>query len=284
MNVYEVVTERIVEALSKGVVPWRKPWSSLMPRNLVSGKEYRGVNILLLQSTPFLSPYWLTYRQAKALGGTVKRGVRGCPVVFFARREAEERDGRTRECFILRYFTAFNLEQTEGIEAPALAQPTHFNPIEKCEQVLATYKSPPRIEHGGSQACYFPAHDRVQLPPRGAFDRSEDYYATLFHELAHSSGASHRLGRKGVVDAARFASHAYSVEELVAEIGAAFLCAHTGISPLTFDQSTSYIWFWTSKLRLEPRMIVEASSQAAKAVDLILGRAAEKVETTEEAA
>lgn len=283
MNVYEIITDRILDALRGGVVPWRRPWSSSLPKNLVSGREYRGVNVLLLQSTPFLSPYWLTFRQAKTLGGSVKRGVRGCPIVYWNVRENEE-DGRKRERAFLRHFTVFNLEQCEGIEAPAPIERPAFNPIERCEEVLSAYQDPPLIHHGGSQAFYLPSQDRIQLPARGAFDRTEEYYSTMFHELVHSSGAAHRLARKGVVDGARFASHAYSKEELVAEIGAAFLCAHTGIAPQTFDNSHAYISFWMSALIGDSRMVIEASSHAAKAVDLIRGKSAETVETSEEAA
>lgn len=283
MNAYTIITDRILEALSKGIVPWRQPWSCSMPRNIVSNREYRGVNVLLLQSSGFSSPFWMTFRQAKTLNGSVKRGEHGCPIIYWNVCDAEEEDKGKRHAF-LRYFTVFNLEQTEGIAAPPQVERAPFNPIDKCEEVLTTYKDCPRIEHGGNRAFYLPAHDRVQLPPRGAFDRAEDYYATLYHELAHASGARHRLARPGVVDAARFASHAYSKEELVAEIGAAFLCAHAGIAPQTFDQSAAYISFWASALKSDPRMVVDASSQAAKAVDLILGRMAMKVEHTEEAA
>lgn len=285
MNVvYTIITDRILDALSKGVVPWKQTWTTSPPKNLASKREYRGVNVLLLQSMGFASPYWITFNQCKVLKGSVKKGQRGCPVIYWNVREKEEDDGTKRDRFLLRYFTVFNIEQTEGIEAPPHPERAPFNPIEKCEEVLTSYKHGPRIEHGGSRAFYLPAHDRVQLPPRGAFDKSEDYYATLFHEIAHSTGAAHRLNRKGVVDGARFASHAYSHEELVAEIGAAFLAAHCGISPATFDSSTSYISFWASAIKADPRMVVDASSQAAKAVDLILGRVAEKVEQAEEAA
>lgn len=284
MNVYEIVTNRILDSLKEGVVPWRKSWSCSTPKNIVSGREYRGVNVLLLNATPFMSPYWVTFKQARALGGTIKRGVHGCPIVYWNVRETEGDNGKKRDCAFLRYFTVFNLEQTEGIEAPASSARPPFNPIEQCEDVLASYKNGPRLEHGGDRAFYLPAHDLVQLPPRGAFDKTEEYYSTLFHEIVHSSGAAHRLGRKGVVDGARFASHAYSKEELVAEIGSAFLAAHTGIAPQTFDNSRAYISFWMAALIGDARMVIEASSQAAKAVDLIVGKVAENVDSTEVAA
>lgn len=283
MDVYEIVTDRILDSLKAGVVPWRKPWSCSTPKNIVSGRDYRGINVLLLQSTPFCSPFWMTYRQAKALGGAVKCGVRGTPIVYWNVRETEE-EGKKRNRAFLRYFTVFNLEQCNGIEAPAPIDHPPFNPIEACEKVVASYKDAPRIAHGGDRAFYLPAHDLVQLPPQGSFDRTEEYYSTLFHELVHSSGAAHRLARQGVVNGVKFASHAYSKEELVAEIGAAFLCAQTGIAPQTFENSHAYISFWMSALIHDSRMVIEASSHAAKAVDLILEKSVECVETSEEAA
>ncbi len=284
MNVYEIVTDRILDSLKAGVVPWRKPWSCSAPKNIVSGRDYRGINVLLLQSTPFLSPFWMTFRQAKALGGAVKSGVRGTPIVYWNVRDTDETEGKKRSRAFLRHFTVFNLEQCEGIEAPAVGVRPSFNPIEECEKVVVTYKDGPRIAHGGDRAFYLPAHDLVQLPPQGSFDRTEEYYCTLFHELVHSSGAAHRLARKALLDGVKFASHAYSKEELVAEIGAAFLCAHTGIAPQTCENSHAYISFWMSALIGDCRMVIEASSHAAKAVDLIVGKSAVGAETSEEAA
>jgi antirestriction protein ArdC len=272
MNVYEIVTARILEALSKGVCPWRKPWSVDVPRNVVSGREYRGVNVFLLQGSSFGSPWWLTFKQAKDLGGTVKRGERGCPVVFWKVTEKEESNGKISKGFLLRYFTVFNVEQTEGIDAPETITYRLIDPIDECEGIVAGYTDPPRIEHGGGAAFYSPSQDRIQIPGRKLFSCAPEYYSTLFHELIHSTGAAHRLARRGVVDGARFASHEYSFEELIAECGAAFLCAEGGISPSTIENSAAYLGSWIKKLRSEPRWIVEAASLASKAADLVLGR------------
>jgi len=284
MNVYEIVTARILESLAMGVVPWRKPWSTDTPRNLVSGREYRGVNVLLLQANAFESPWWLTFKQAKDLRGTVKRGEKGTPIVFWKVTEEEQSNGSVSKGFVLRYFTVFNIAQTEGIEVPKAAERTSFNPIETCEEVIASYFIPPMIVHGGCHACYVPSKDEVRMPPRESFASREEYYSTLFHELAHSTGAAHRLARKGVVDATRFATHDYSFEELVAECGSAFLAAHAGIAPATLANSAAYIASWARKLKSEPRWIVEAASQAAKAADLILGRVPLAAAETNEAA
>lgn len=285
MNVYAVITDRILEALAKGVVPWRKPWRTEAPKNLVSGREYRGVNVLLLQSQPFESPYWLTFTQARDLRGTVKRGERGTPIVFWKIRKDEDSNGKVSRNFVLRYFTVFNAAQCEGIEAPPAVDRPAFNPIEQCERVVSSYTDPPTILTMGQQAAYLPALDRIWIPKPEHFTSPEEYYSTLFHELAHSTGAAHRLARKGVVDAGRFASHTYSFEELVAECCSAFLAAHAGIAPATLENSTAYIASWASKLRSESRWIVEAAAQASKAADLILGRLPQRsAEPADEAA
>lgn len=277
MNVYEVITARIIESLSEGVVPWRRPWRVDAPKNLISGREYRGVNVLLLQSTRFAAPYWLTFNQARARGGSVKRGERGCPIIFWKVTEEKTSRGTTKN-FFLRYYTVFNVAQTEGIEVPAPSSCKPFDPMAKCEEVVAAYKDAPGIEHVGGQACYLPALDRIRMPQREHFDSPTAYYATLFHELTHSTGAAHRLARKGVVDPIRFASHGYALEELVAECGAAFLASHAGIGSDVLPSAAAYIASWIRKLKSEPRWIVDASAQAAKAADLILGKHAHSSE------
>lgn len=282
MNVYEVITERIIESLNKGVVPWRKPWRTEAPKNLISGKDYRGVNVLLLQSAPFESPYWVTYNQACSLKGNVRRGERGTPVIFWKVTEKQDARGQIEKSFVLRYYTLFNVAQCDGIKAPAVAPRAAFDPIESCERIVSGFADRPRIEHGGSRACYFPSLDQIQLPAREAFISAPEYYSTLFHEMTHATGAANRLARKGVVDAQSFASHAYSFEELIAECGAAFLCGHAGIAAQVLDNSAAYIAHWSKVLRSEPKWMVNAAAQAAKAADLVLGKVAK--ESSEEPA
>ena len=274
MNVYEIITDRIISLLNKGTIPWKRPWRTDVPKNLVSGKPYRGVNTLLLGSSPYPSPYWLTFNQAKAMKGSVKKGEKGCPVVFWKVTEDEKEDGKRSKGFLLRYYTVFNVMQCEGIEIPKLEAPKKVEPIAACEEVISSFFMPPRIEFGGSRAFYSPADDRVVVPCREQFSTVEEFYSTIFHELAHSSGAEHRLARKGVMDHSGFASHAYSFEELVAECASAFLAAEAGISASVIENSASYIAHWSKVLRAEPRWMVQASAQAAKAADMILGRVA----------
>lgn len=284
-TVYEIITDRILSLLNKGCIPWRKPWRTEVPRNLISGKEYRGVNVLLLGSSPYPSPYWLTFNQARSLKGSVKKGERGTPVIFWKVGEEEDEVGKRSKSFLLRYYTAFNVMQCDGIAVPKLEVPRKVEPIASCEEVISSYFLPPRVEHGGSRACYIPSEDRILIPKRELFSCPEEYYSTLFHELAHSSGAEHRLARKGVMDHSGFASHAYSFEELVSEITSAFLAAEAGISASVIENSASYIAHWSKVLKSELRWMVLASSQASKAADMIMGRISTKeVESTDQAA
>lgn len=274
LNVYEIVTERILESLEKGTVPWRQPWASSLPKNLVSKKPYRGVNVFLLGAMGFTSPYFLSYKQAAAKGGQVRKGEKATPVVFW---KVIKKDGAGRgdkengKIFILRYYNVFNVTQCDGLEIPAEEGRHAFSPLEECDQVVSRYEGAPALIKGGERACYIPSRDTIMVPEGDRFASTEEYYSTLFHEMTHSTGAESRLNRKGITDPIRFASHDYSFEELVAECGAAFLCAHTGIVNRTLDNSVAYIASWAKKLRSEPKWIVEASSQAAKACDHIMG-------------
>lgn len=281
VSVAEVITSRIIEKLEAGCIPWHKPWTPLAgvgaPRNLLSGKPYRGINILILASQQFSSPFWLTYKQAQDKGGSVRKGETGTPVVFWNWIEVEDSEtGDEKKIPFMRYYTVFNLEQTEGIEAPpspAVAE-TPFTPIQAAEEIIAAMPRLPEIRHSGSRAYYRPACDFVNMPPRKTFHHEEGYYCTLFHEIGHATGHSSRLGRKGVTECTAFASHEYSKEELVAEMTAAFLCAETGIEQATIDNSAAYIQSWLEELKNDKSMVILAAGQAQRAVDFILNRAA----------
>jgi len=278
-KVYEIVTSKIVEMLEKGVIPWRKPWSApgepAMPVNLVTGRPYRGINAFLLHACG-ITPYWLTYRQAKQLGGNVKRGEHGVPVVYWnwIEKEVVDEDSgetKTKNIPFLRYYTVFNLSQTEGIKSPDPVTNTDFQPIAIAQSVIDGMPNPPSIRHGGNRAFYRPRTDEIVLPLPGAFDSEEYYYSVAFHELVHATGHPSRLNRKSIAKLSPFASTDYSKEELVAEMGAAFLCAHTGIEQKTLDNSAAYIQGWLESLRNDKRLVVSAAAQAQKAADFILG-------------
>ena len=221
-SVYEIVTERILEKLEQGTIPWQRPWSGGgCPRNLVSGKEYRGVNVWLLGSQDFSSPYWLTFKQAKQLGGSVRKGERSTPCIFwkFLTRDTEDSktgETETRKIPLVRYYSVFNaVDQCDGISHPRLEaqqdKPAPFNPIESAEAIVAAYPDAPSFsEDGRGSAYYRPATDAIHLPEKETFDSEAHYYATLFHEMGHSTGHEKRLARPGVTNPIRHASHDYS--------------------------------------------------------------------------
>src|SRR6266478_978939 len=275
-SAYEIVTESIIKQLESGVAPWRKPWRTEPPANLVSKKEYRGINIFLLASQGYGSRYWITYRQAQALGGSVKKGQHGSKVVFwkideYGKENKETGETGNRKSVLLRYYTVFNLEQCEGIKSP---EPHRVIPsIEQCETIVNCMPNRPSFEQD-SRAFYQPSTDTVGMPARSAFESAEKYYSTLFHELTHSTGHPCRVGREGIMEHNPFGSEDYSKEELVAEMGAAMLCGVAGIESRTLDNSASYLQSWINRLRSNSRLIVSAASQAQKAADYILARAA----------
>ena len=271
-SVYEIVTSRILAELEKGQVPWRKPWRTLPPANLISKKPYRGINVFLLALAGYGSQYWLTYRQAQALGGNVRRGEHGTKTVFwkFDTFETETADGETeaRKSAFLRYYTVFNLEQTEGLKA-LLALPPAF-PIESAEAIVTGMPNPPAFEQD-AQAAYIPSRDTVTMPSRTAFDSQAEYYSTFFHELTHSTGHAKRLAREGFDSPQKFGSESYSREELIAEMGSAMLCGIAGIEKATISNSAAYLHSWIQRLKADSRLVVSAASAAQKAADYIRG-------------
>ncbi len=239
---------------------------------------------------PHGSPYWLTFRQAKGLGGHVRKGEKSCPVVFWKWLEKENRDtGKTERIPLLRYYAVFNALQCELPEGklpavPEAALDNAFAPLERCEGVVADWLGKPDIQHDTSQACYRPATDVVHMPRPERFDGAEEYYSTLFHELTHSTGHASRLNRPGIADVARFGSRDYSKEELVAEMGAAFLCGHCAVENRTIDNSAAYVASWLARLRKDSKLVVQAAAQAQQAADWVLGTTWDAEETVKQAA
>jgi len=271
-SVYDIVTERILAELEKGQVPWRKPWRTLTPANLISKKSYRGINMFLLALAGYGSQYWLTYRQAQALGGNVRKGAHGTKIVFwkFDKYETETADGEAEErtSAFLRYYTVFNLEQTEGLKALLALPPAR--PIESAEVIVEGMPNAPAFEQG-FRASYTPSHDTVTMPSRTAFESQAEYYSTLFHELTHSTGHGKRLARDGFDRPQMFVSESYSREELIAEMGSAMLCGVAGIEQATVANSVAYLKSWIARLKSDSRLVVQAASAAQKAADYIRG-------------
>jgi antirestriction protein ArdC len=274
---YDRITGQIIALLEQGTVPWHKTWkaSTGWPRNLVTHKPYRGINVLLLLSMSYESPQWLTCRQANMLGGTIKKGEKACPVVFWKRLTVGEKDTtEAREIPLLRYYHVFNLAQCERLKN---GHPTALNGTEpvaspKPEEIVANMPQRPAIKDGFTRAFYSLREDYVGMPARERFSRNEEYHATLFHELVHSTGHENRLNRPTLNEQAGFGSDPYCKEELIAEIGAAFLCGQAEIAERTIDNSAAYVAEWLKRMKDDKKLIVHAAAQAQRAADFVLGR------------
>jgi antirestriction protein ArdC len=287
-NVFEIVTQQIIGHLDRGVVPWRKPWTSKIrfPRNLVTGKPYRGINIWLLLASSYASPYWLTFNQAKTLGGTIKKGEKSSIVVFWNFKEVEEvnkDNGQLEKKNIpfLKYYRVFNVHQCEGITCPDQPEEKHSDPIAEAEAIIEGYKGRPEVRYGFTKACYNPIEDIIKMPNKTTFMNQENFYNVLFHEEIHGSGAESRLNRETLTTPAPFGSKSYAREELIAEMGAAYLCGISGISHATIENSAAYIQGWKNSISNDSRLVVMAAAQAQKAVNFIMGEKHEE-ETFEE--
>jgi len=279
MNVYDMINNRIMELLSQGTIPWRKPWNSQanFPKNLISKKHYKGINVWLTACQQYESPYWLTFKQATELGGHVKRGMKSTPVIYFQmldKKDAVSTDGETStngKIPLLKYYSVFNTDQCEGIPVPELPTTTSiFNPIQKAEEIIANMPNLPLIQHMGNKATYNVRTDTITLPAQTAFESPEEYYSTCFHELTHSTMAEHRLNRKASIQVHKFGDEEYSKEELVAEMGAAFLCGHTGIEQKTLTNSVAYLQGWMKSLQNDKTILISSASLGQKAADYIL--------------
>lgn len=278
-DLYQTVTDRILFALDQGTVPWKRPWSveGGIHVNLKSKKAYRGVNQLLLDlaamAEGYTSPYWVSFKQAQDLGGSVKKGEKSTLITFWKRIEVKDVNapGGKKKIALLRYYRVFNVAQCEGIEdkvpATVTADGTEFDPIESAEYIVENMPNKPPVSHGGDRACYSPMLDAVTMPHRKQFVGESEYYSTLFHELAHSTGHKSRLDRdlNGT-----FGSDPYADEELIAEITASFLNAQCGILDDVIENSAAYIEGWRRKLSNDPKLIVKAAGKAQKACDYIL--------------
>jgi antirestriction protein ArdC len=279
---YDIINQKIMELLESGTVPWRKTWNaaSNQPKNLVSKKDYRGINVFLLACMPYCSPYWMTYKQVSDKGGHVIKGSKSCPIIFWKWLDKKDAGGDDADTVtvngkipMLRYYNVFNMEQVEGIEPPSATEVINtFTPIETAQKIIAGMPCRPEIKHGGNSASYSPMLDYVKLPVPEAFDSPEEYYSTAFHELSHATGHASRVGRKGILEPSYFGSHEYSKEELVAEMGAAFLCGHAGIEQGIIENSAAYIKGWLKALKNDKMLLVHAAAQAQKASDYILDR------------
>ena len=275
VNVYEIVTNRILEELEKGLIPWQKPWTGVRTGaySRSTGRPYSVLNQLLL----FKPGEYLTFKQALEAGGCVRKGEKASFVVFWKPLPVTEKDKDGKEIKkivpLLRYYHVFHIDQCENVK-PKYTEPklTFSDPIQEAERVLSDYslRSGCRILHAKQDRAYYsPSLDEVHLPLREQFPDIREYYSTAFHECTHSTGHEKRLNR--LTKGAFFGDNDYSKEELVAEIGAALLMNDLGIeSPATFKNSTAYIQNWLTALRNDSHLVVSAAGKAEKAARLIL--------------
>jgi antirestriction protein ArdC len=286
-KVYQIITDRIIEQLEKNnSMEWLKTWSNNLPKNLISKKNYQGINtfILSLLGQRFKQQYYLTFRQVTELKGQVIKGSKSIPIIFFQMKEYTTKDTTGKEIKkyfpMLRYYNVFNIEQTTGISSDKIPTSAKliFNPIDKAEEIINGYKDKPSIRHENTGAYYSPSEDFIGMPNKENFTGVEEYYSTLFHELVHSTGHPKRINRP------LLANHShrkeYSKEEIIAELGNAFLCGITGIENKTIDNTTAYIKFWLQQLKEDNQFIFNVCAESQKAVNYIIN--GEQKDTTAE--
>jgi antirestriction protein ArdC len=283
-DVYTRVTERIVAALEAGTRPWSKPWTDAGPQAQLmplrhNGTPYRGVNVLLLWAQAlecgYSLPVWMTYKQAQALGGQVRKGEHGSLVVFanrVTRCEADEDGIETeKEVAFMKGYTVFNVEQIDGLPQqylpPSVSSRPAFERIDAAERFFANTGA--RVFEGGDRAYYAPGPDCIRLPLASAFKDAQSHAATKAHEFIHWTGHASRLARG--FGAKGYAREAYATEELVAELGAAFLCADLGIADEPRADHAAYLASWLQALRNDKRLIFKAAGHAQRAADYLHG-------------
>ena len=275
---YDRITERIVSLLSQGTVPWHKPWhvKTGLPRNLITQKPYRGINVFLLMAMNYESPNWLTLRQANAMGGQIKPGEKSCPVVFWKPMKVTDKETKEEKKIpFLRLYHVFNVSQCTGLKNIPPADESAFIQTLPAE-LVANMPQRPVIKHGMNAAYYSPTSDVVGMPDSNRFKTTDHYHATLFHELVHSTGHEQRLKRASIMERNGYGSDPYAKEELIAEMGSAFLCGYAGIVDRTIDSSAAYLEGWLKQLKEDKTLIVHAAAAAQKAADFILGHKPEQ--------
>lgn len=276
-SVYEMVTDRIIEQLEQGCIPWQRPWTGVQndAYNIISKRPYSLLNRMLLKYTGSYG----TFKQWQELGGHIRKGEHSEIVVFWKIQPIEEikEDGTKtiKQIPLLRYYNVFHISQVDGVEVKEKPI-VYIEPIEEAERIKEEYKTREHIEIReivSNKAFYSPSGDYIQVPCKEQYTNIEEFYSTLFHEMVHSTGYKTRLDRLETGSNAHFGSETYSKEELTAELGSASLLNMLGIeTPKTFRNSSAYIQSWLQVLRNDCKFIVSASSKAEKAVNYILGK------------
>ena len=294
-DAWDKITDQILADLDKGVIPWRKPWSVPIgeyPHNAVTKRRYSGINAIVTGSSDYTDPRWVTWGQARGLGGNVRAGQRGTTVVWWkATDKSEEQTDpktgevlideetgqpvtKTKKNFFLGGHTIFNVQQCENLDLPELDPDSkpEFDPIERAEEIVQGYTDrPPVVHDGGDQAYYIKTRDTIHLPKRQSFDGADEYYSTLFHEFGHSTGHSSRLDRPTLTESNSFGSHDYGREELTAEFNTAYLTHEAGIKS-TLENSTAYLDNWKKAIKADKKIVERAGSLGWKSAEYILNQ------------
>lgn len=269
-KIYETITNKIIEKLEEGTIPWKKPFQDGdgTPVNWVTQKPYRGINTFLLDGGEYA-----TYKQIKDNGGTVLKGEKGTPIVFWKLMDIEDKETQEdKKIPLLKTYTVFKIGvQTKGIEPKRKMVEHEHQSIAQAEEIYKNYMNGPDFTFKNDGAYYKPTLDVVNVPPMKSFADINAYYSTLFHEMVHSTGHKTRLDRAGVVSFNGFGTEQYSKEELIAELGASMLCGVAQIDNTTLDNSASYIKSWLKALKDDNTLIISAFQSAQKASDHILG-------------
>jgi antirestriction protein ArdC len=281
----EYITGLIIKELESGSVPWHKGWNShgLMASNLISGKAYQGINALVLSivGSNYSSPYWLTFKQAQQLGGSVKLGEKGTHITYYSKVTKKDKDTEevTGSFSLLKGYVVFNADQCEGIKVPTIEKRDPVEVIPALDSILASYKNRPEIFYKEQDRAYYsPSADTITLPSLGQFESAQEHAYTLAHELIHSTGHESRCNRwsKEEEKPSRFGCESYAKEELVAEIGACLLLTMAGVE-VDIKNSGAYIKNWLSALRDDKTLIFSAAAKASAGAGIILGEVKEEV-------
>jgi antirestriction protein ArdC len=277
-NVYEIITQRILEKMKEGYIPWKKPWiGSAGSYNIVSKKPYSLTNQILLDHRGA----YATFKQWQNLGGKVKKGAKSEVVIFWKMQEIEEKDEdsgeiRKKNVPLLRYYRVIHVSDVEGVAYPDPEEKFNTEPIQEAEDLLHSYLDREKISlhilQDGNSAYYRPSDDSITLPEISQFKLAEEYYGTIFHECSHSTMKKSRCDREEENKRSHFGNAVYSREELVAEISSAAILNNLKIeTPETFTNSAAYIQGWSRALKKDPKLFVTASARAEKAANYILG-------------
>lgn len=290
-DLYQEVTDKMIAMIEQGVAPWRKSWSQYgLARNYASKHIYTGINMILMNMTPHPIPYFMTFNQVKEQGGKIRKGSKAEMVIYYnvyykdendktlnreQARAAREQGRDIQVLKFIKYYNVFNIADIEGIEFETPEVTLRDNEqLNACEQMIAEMPNcPDFVMNDADQPFYSPLRDVVNMPDIKQFESSQAYYATCFHELAHSTGHASRLNREGVTNPQGFGSTSYSQEELIAEMAASFLCASVNIDydEIT-ENSAAYLAGWLKVLKEDSKFIFKAAAEAQKAADYILGK------------